>query len=197
MKVFDEANPANANGKNKNNQNTSNTSNGKNNPSGSGFGTDVYALSGFLNTNQKLQDQISQLTRQNYELKQLERLRPQLMELQQRVAVMQEEHFKGRVKFVEETAALTESNQELQLQLKAANRSLEGIMVELADAKAYAENQSQRVKEFIILEQQLRSDLELERKNAQEVASKLIDPCKYHELENMLSEALGKKYYDY
>eukprot|EP01041_Mallomonas_annulata_P004453 gene4453-8873_t len=201
MKVFEEANPANTNTNGNGSGKVvpgSGHNGGSTNPKLSITTTstsesamkNMTALSGFMNSNRQLQEHIAQLTRQNHELKQLERLRPHLMELQQRVAVMQEESFKSRVKFVEETSVLTETNQELQLQLKACNRSLDGMAAELADARAYAETMSQRAEELLSREMQLRSELEHEKKTVQDVVARSVDPAKLVELEEQLSEAL-------
>mmetsp|Transcript_38389 Transcript_38389/g.39064 ORF Transcript_38389/g.39064 Transcript_38389/m.39064 type:complete len:290 (+) Transcript_38389:410-1279(+) len=184
MKVFDEANPTNQNTSNnhlitnKTNQLSEKTNN---------------ALSGFMNSDRQLRDQITQLTRQNHELKQLERLRPQLMELQQRVATMQEENFKTRVKFAEDTALLTETNQELQLQLKACHRTIESLNNDLREIKSFADTLNAKVEEGSERERELQLQIEEREREMLEMTAKSVDPAKLAEIEGQLSEAVGER----
>jgi len=101
-------------------------------------------LSNFMKTNKQLQEHIAQLSRQNHELKLLEKLRPQLMELQHRITVLQDESFQFRTKSIEEIAQLTDRVQELTTQLRSANRNVEAAQEELKEVKSYADTLAAR-----------------------------------------------------
>ena len=153
-------------------------------------------LNGFISTNKQLQENIAALTRQNQELKQLERLRPQLLELQSRISSLQDESFRVRSKAAEDIAALTDRNQELTLQLKTAGRALDSIGRELAEAKQFAEASTQRCEQLAERERQLMKEAEHLRRVAREAEERSVDPAKYEEVLNQLAEATGDRSID-
>ncbi|CAE7666693.1 unnamed protein product, partial [Symbiodinium microadriaticum] len=93
-------------------------------------------MSGLMGSNKKYTDQIASLQRTNAELKHLEKLRPQLLELQQQLADVKQEAVAKEERSTDEIATLTDHNQKLAAALieykKLSKRSEE----ELEQAKA-------------------------------------------------------------
>ena len=150
-------------------------------------------LSNFMKTNKQLQEHIAQLSRQNHELKLLEKLRPQLMELQHRITVLQDESFQFRTKSIEEIAQLTDRVQELTTQLRSANRNVEAAQEELKEVKSYADTLAARSEALKQRELKLEEDIERITKEKLAIEARAIDPEKLKEVENQLAEVIGER----
>ena len=138
-----------------------------------------------------LQDQIIELTKQNADLKQLERFRPQLMELQQRLTASQEELREHEAKKGAEIKALKDLNQELTTALTFAKKNVDISSAEAEETRNFARGLTAKIEEMQANEVSLRAELDAARKEVEELRAKAPDSKKIEELESRISDITG------
>jgi chromosome segregation ATPase len=147
----------------------------------------LNAVTGVFSTG-KAKETIAQLTSENIELKKLERLRPQLMELQQRLAVVQKQADDAEAKLAEESASLSDHNRELAQALKQSQKTAEAANTEKDEALKLAGEWSAKASRVEREVTQLKSELEELRERLAEVTMSTIDPAVIEGLNEKISE---------
>eukprot|EP01041_Mallomonas_annulata_P005095 gene5095-10192_t len=150
-------------------------------------------LAGFMNpSSHRLQEQVVDLSRKNAELKSLEKLRPQVMELQQKLFTSQEELKNIQSSLSTENQSLTEQNKQLSATLHSFRQTVDIATMESADAKASVKEYAQRLESLGKEQQSLILDLQASRKELDVMRSNAPDPKIVNELEAKIDELTGE-----
>jgi chromosome segregation ATPase len=140
-----------------------------------GAASALSAVTGVFSSG-KAKETIAFLTAENTELKKLERLRPQLMELQQRLSAAQKQAEEAEAKRSEDVASMTEHNRDLALALKQAQKSTELANAEREDAIKLASEWSAKASKAERELAQVSAELEELKERLAEVTMGAIDP---------------------
>ena len=147
-------------------------------PKSKGTSTPIGALTAVTGvfSARKEKQTIAQLTAENEELKKLERLRPQLMELQQKVETLQKAATDAEKQHTEEYASILEDNNELATVLKQAQRNAEKSNTDKDDALALANEWSAKAEKAEREVRRLHEEVDDLKEQLAEAASQSIDP---------------------
>ena len=150
-------------------------------------------ISGLMGSNKQTLEKMAALKRQVAELKPLEKLRPQLMELQHKLEQAQlqaAEEIKGKN---EEIHVLTEHNHQLTDALAGIKADLESVTAECETLKEDISIYQQRVLDLEETERRLNVDLEDARAEIEHLVETSADPEVIEELEQKLEELQSNK----
>lgn len=145
-------------------------------------------MGGLMGSNKKYTDQIAALKKKNAELQSAEQLRPQLLELQQKLAEMKK---MAELKFEEssdEIATLSDHNQKLAAAVIEYKKSSERDQIELDHAKSLVQQLTERTKHLESEQRQLAMDLEEARFELESVRAAAVDPLVVQTLEAKVEE---------
>lgn len=143
-------------------------------------------LSGLLGSNKKTLEKLSELKRENQELKSLEKLRPQLLDLQQQLLVLQEKYNENNNYYQHEIEILTEHNENI-------TRNLTKL------TKEYHEKEEELSQTIILIQQLTEKNKYLESESRQllidlDDAKYEIEQIRLNSLDPLLMNELQKKY---
>jgi chromosome segregation ATPase len=149
-------------------------------------------ISGLMGSNKQTLEELASLKRQNLELKNLEKLRPQLLELQQQIIQLKQNHEIDIKKLYEENIVLTKDNENMVQSLSTLNNTLENKLTELNHLKSiiseYTEKNNSLEKQLSEIHNQiLEYQTEIEY-----IRSISADPVVVDELTQKNEELAGK-----
>jgi chromosome segregation ATPase len=149
-------------------------------------------ISGLMGSNKQTLEELASLKRQNLELKNLEKLRPQLLELQQQISQLKQNHEIDIKKLYEENIVLTKDNENMVQSLSTLNNTLENKLTELNHLKSiiseYTEKNNSLEKQLSEIHNQiLEYQTEIEY-----IRSISADPVVVDELTQKNEELAGK-----
>lgn len=151
-------------------------------------------ISGLMGSNKQTLEKMAALKRQVAELKPLEKLRPQLMELQHKLDQAQlqaADEIKGKN---EEIHTLAEHNHQLADALVGVKADLESVTAECEALKEEVSSNQQRISELEEIERRLNVDLEDARAEIEHLVETSADPEVIEELEQKLEELQSKRF---
>jgi len=150
-------------------------------------------MSGFLGSNKQTLQELAALKKQMVELKPLEKLRPQILSLQQELAAAEKDKKEMKEKLTEDNVLLTEHNEELMADMERAKLAKETLAKEVEVSKGLVLDLTERVKALEGEGRQLQVDLKEARLEVEYVRSISADPSVVGELEGKVKELLSEK----
>lgn len=135
---------------------------------------------------------VAQLTFENDELKKLERLRPQLMELQQKLSNLQKDADDAEKLRNDEISILTEHNKELAAALKQAHKAAEKSISEKEDGLKLANEWSVKAERAEREVRKLSEELEEFKDRITDMTTQSIDPIVVDQLNDKIVELESK-----
>ena len=151
-------------------------------------------MSGLLGSNKQTLQELASLKKQMVELKPLEKLRPQILALQQELAAADKSKKEMQGRLTEDNVLLTEHNEELLVDIERAKAAKEGLEKEIDVSKGLVIDLTDRVKELEGQGRQLQVDLKEARLEVEYVKSTSADPSVVGELEGKVKELLSEYY---
>lgn len=145
-------------------------------------------ISGLMGSSKKHTEQISVLKRKNAELKHLEQLRPQLLDLQQQLSDEKKKAVEKDERFSDEITTLTDHNQKLEDALLEYKKRSSGAEAELEQAKSLVQQLSEKAKHLESEGRQLALDLEDARQEVEHIRAEAVDPLVVQQLESKVEE---------
>lgn len=155
----------------------------------------ISAVTGVFSARKEKQS-IAQLTAENEELKKLERLRPQLMELQQKLATLQKEADDAAKQRESDSVSLIEENKELAIALKQAHKQAEKSNADKEDGLALANEWSSRAEKAEREVRRITEELDDVKEQMADMATQSIDPMVVDQLNDKIVE-LESEYHNY
>jgi hypothetical protein len=150
-------------------------------------------LSGLLGSNKKTMDKISELKKENLELKSLEKLRPQLLDLQQQLVTLQGKYSDQQQFYQQEVEMLTDDNQQLSHGITSLKHSLDEKMSELNQNIIMIQQLTERNKYLESESRQLLIDLDDAKYEIEQVRLGSVDPVAMDELQKKIEQLEGKQ----
>lgn len=147
----------------------------------------LSAVAGVFSARKEKQS-IAQLTAENEELKKLERLRPQLMELQQKVSNMEKEAEDNKKLREEESASILDHNKELATALKQAQKLAEKCTADKEDGLAMANEWSSKAEKAEREVRRLSEEIDDMREQMTDLSAQSIDPLVVDQLNEKIIE---------
>lgn len=135
---------------------------------------------------------ISQLTSENEELKKLERLRPQLMELQQKLSDAQKSNEDAGKRHVEEMASVLDHNKELETALKQTQKLIEKSNSDKDDGLAMANEWSIKAERSEREVRRLNEEIDELKEQLTDMVAQSIDPMVVDQLNDKIVELESK-----
>lgn len=151
----------------------------------------LSAVTGVFSSS-KTRESVSQLKAEIEELKKLERLRPQLMELQQRIVSMRNDAEENDKKWSEDCSNLREHNQELAAALKQCQKIAEKHNSEKDDALSLANEWSLKAEKAEREVRRLNDELDDFRERMAELSAKVVNPKDIENLNEKILELESK-----
>ena len=149
-------------------------------------------MSGFLGSNKETLKELAALKKQLVELKPLEKLRPQILALQQELAQAKEDKKEVEEKLTQDNVLLTEHNQELLASYEKAKENEAAIEKEIETSKELVIELTERVKQLEAEGRQLQIEVKEAKLEVEYVRSISADPSVVGELEAKVKELLSK-----
>jgi chromosome segregation ATPase len=169
-------------------QMNANSANTNQKPSGLSAGS---SISNLLGNNRKTTEKLAELKRQNEELRSLEKLRPQLLDLQQQLASSRSGAEEQKERYEEEIATLTDHNEQLSAATLAYKNSYEAAKADATEASAIVQQLTDRVKHLESEGRQLSIDLEEARYATEYIKEHSADPAVVKQQERRIQELEG------
>jgi chromosome segregation ATPase len=141
-----------------------------------------------VGSNKKYTDEIAALKKKNAELKSAEQLRPQLLDLQQQLAVMKKESEEREEETSDEIATLSDHNQKLAAAVIEYKKSSDRDQQELEHARSLYQALTERAKHLESEGRQLEVDLAEAREELEAVRAAAVDPLVVQTLEAKVEE---------
>lgn len=151
----------------------------------------LSAVTGVFSARKEKQT-VAQLTAENEELKKLERLRPQLMELQQKLSNLEKDAVDAEKRRAEDTAALEEHNKELAVALKNAQKVAEKSNSEKESGLALANEWSAKADKAEREVRRLNEELDELKDQLTDMTAQSIDPMVVDQLNDKIVELESK-----
>lgn len=152
-----------------------------------GVASALSAVQGVF-SNPKVKEQITKLTEENNELKKLERLRPQLMELQQRITVLQREAEENDAKRSEAIETLSDENKELAEALRQSQQSLEAVAADRENSLRIANEWSNKAARAEREITKMSGEIEELKERISEMTMQAVDPLVVDGLQDKIVE---------
>jgi chromosome segregation ATPase len=148
-------------------------------------------LSGLLGSNKKTMEKISELKKENQELKSLEKLRPQLLDLQQQLTNLQSKYSEQQSFYHQELEMLTDHNEQLSHGITGLKLELDEKVEEVRQNVIMIKQLTERNKYLESESRQLLIDLDDAKYEIEQVRIGSVDPVAMDELQKKIEQLEG------
>jgi chromosome segregation ATPase len=155
---------------------------------------DSSLLSGLLGSNKKTMEKIAQLKQENQELRSAEKLRPQLLDLQQQLVATQTKLSEQQSYYEAELEQLSEHNMALSQSITTMKQDYEQKVEELKQQIIIIKQLTERNKYLESESRQLLIDLDEAKYEIEQIRFASVDPLAIDELQKKIEQLEGKTF---